>query len=173
MRRIHIKTAGVNWAGIAGLLTALAVVLLAVWLWRSEITTTPRITSDQGRPSLATTTPQVPSTNLPPAPDPVGSYRPYSMAHFAALPADAQVVLFFTADDCGRCTETDIALGAALQQIPADVFIYTVQYNEAIQLRRQYAVTSPHTFVQIDTLGNVVQRWRGSLDLESILARLR
>lgn len=173
MRRVQVKTAGVNWAGIAGLCAAVVVVLLGTWLWQNEITSTPGISSDQGRPSLATTTPQVATSTPLPDPEPVGGYQPFSAAKFATLPADVSVVLFFSADDCGRCTETDVALGAALEQIPADVFIYQVQFNEAVQLRRQYAVTSPHTFVEIDTLGNQVQSWRGSMDLQSILARLR
>lgn len=173
MRRIVFRTEGINWAGILGIVAAIVVVLLGTWLWQNDISLTPGLVSDQGRPSLATTTPQVPPDPAPDTPAPVGGYRPFSPAHFASLPADAQVVLFFTADDCGRCTETDVALGGALAQIPADIFIYTVQFNNEVGLRRQYEVTAPHTFVQIDTLGNARQQWRGSTDLPSILARLR
>jgi|AntRauTorckE6833_2_1112554.scaffolds.fasta_scaffold00021_32 hypothetical protein len=173
VRRYRLKTKGVNWSGILGLLTALAVVALGAWFWQNSVTSTPGITSDQGRPSLATTTPQVPTSTKPVAIDPSGSYRPYTSAQFANLPADAKVVLFFTADDCGQCTKTDIALSETADGIPAKVFIYKVQYGEAVELQKRYDVTAPHTFVQIDTLGNPVQHWRGSVDLESILARIK
>lgn len=172
MRRIQLKTKGVNWAGIFGLIAAVLVVALGVWLGRDQISLTSGLTSDQGRPSLATTSPQTATDPDPAPPAPTGSYRPYSREHFTQLPSDAQVVLFFTADDCGRCTETDVILVEERAQIPADVFIYTVSYNEAVDLRRRYNVTGPHTFVQIDTLGKQIQRWRGSIDLESILAKL-
>lgn len=62
--------------------------------------------------------------------------------------ADSTVVLFFHADWCHSCQETDASLAA--DGVPAGLTIVVVGYDERTDLRQEYGVTVQHTFVKVD-----------------------
>ena len=90
----------------------------------------------------------------------------------------ARRVLFFYANWCPTCRPADANFRTNMELLPADVQVIRVNYNdtetdaEERELASQYSVTYQHTFVQIDTQGNVVTRWNGG-QIEELLANIR
>ena len=81
--------------------------------------------------------------------------------------ADTRRILFFYANWCSTCIPADKAIREGVSQIPQDVTIIRVNYNdtdtdeEEKDLARKYGITYQHTFVQIDSDGKVVTKWNG------------
>ncbi len=170
----------VNSAGILGLVAV--VVLLAMYVGytnRSAIIDRTPLIGDQGRITLPTTATSTPVTEgedepgTPAEPEPErGVYQTYSESRVAAAPPGAQIVLFFWSERCATCQGLDEALHTTVDQMPSDVYIFRVDYERSLELRREFAVRGPHTLVEIDDFGNLVQRWSGSMTLDAILARI-
>jgi thiol-disulfide isomerase/thioredoxin len=77
-----------------------------------------------------------------------------------ALAQKGPTVLFFAADWCPTCRLAlkDInANGAQLNEIT----VVVVDYDKAADLKAKYGVTSQHTYVQIDALGEKLAIWNG------------
>ena len=96
-----------------------------------------------------------------------GAYIDY--ADYAANPDmyDAgRVVLFFNADWCSTCQE---AVGnLTSEKIPAGLTIVSIDYDSSDDLKRQYGITTQHTFVQVDANGDELAKWTGSTDAKGI-----
>lgn len=81
--------------------------------------------------------------------------------------ADQKRVLFFYANWCPTCRPADQEFKAEVDQIPADVTLIRVNYNDSDTdaneeaLANQYDVTYQHTFVQIDPSGDEIAKWNG------------
>lgn len=128
----------------------------------------PRIEeSDQGQTPSAT--PTIRST----ASSTAGTYEAYSSAQAtAAHKAGKKVVLFFHADWCPFCVEADKQFKARLSELPANTIILKTNYDTEMALKKKYAVTYQHTFVQIDADGNLVSKWNGG-DVENLKKYLK
>lgn len=91
---------------------------------------------------------------------------------------DKKRVLFFYANWCPTCIPADKAFQSSLSQIPEDVSIIRVNYNdtetdqEEKELATRYGVTYQHTFVQVDSQGNQITKWNGG-DINQLLANLK
>lgn len=76
-------------------------------------------------------------------------------------------VLFFYANWCPTCRPADVEFRSRASELPNDVTVIRVNYNdpqtdaEEKALASKYGVTYQHTYVQIDESGNVVARWNG------------
>jgi thiol-disulfide isomerase/thioredoxin len=87
-------------------------------------------------------------------------------------------VLFFFASWCPTCKPTDLDLKANSSEIPSDVTVIRVNYNDPEtdqiekDLAKKYGVTYQHTFVQIDGQGNEITKWNGGKTAE-LLAKLK
>lgn len=96
-----------------------------------------------------------------------GTYKDYSPA-LAESEAKAgnKVVLFFHAPWCPFCKTADTAFKTNLDKIPKGVTVLKTDYDSNLELRKKYAITYQHTFVQIDASGNQVTKWNsGDIDL--------
>lgn len=82
--------------------------------------------------------------------------------------SESKVVLFFNATWCSTCKKARGNLEANTSAIPADLVIVSVDFDSETDLKRQYGVTLQHTFVQIDSDGNEVAKWSGSLTAQEI-----
>ena len=94
-----------------------------------------------------------------------------SRADYEADPsafADTAVVYFFHADWCPSCRGTEEAISES--GVPAGLTVVKVDYDTETDLRRQYGVTTQHTFVQVDASGAEVRKWTGNADGAAILA---
>ncbi|MDC7232778.1 MAG: thioredoxin family protein [Spirochaetales bacterium] len=85
----------------------------------------------------------------------------FSGADKAMMLADtAPTVLFFHASWCPSCKagEKDINMnGADLEGIN----VIKVDYDNSEELQKKYGITSQHTFVQIDAMGEALAKWNG------------
>lgn len=96
----------------------------------------------------------------------VSKYIQYSNS---ALEDTAQLrrVLFFYASWCPTCRPVDEELSQNASQIPEDVRVIRVNYNdpdtdsEEKVLAQKYEVTYQHTFVQISSDGTEIAKWNG------------
>jgi thiol-disulfide isomerase/thioredoxin len=88
------------------------------------------------------------------------AYADYSAdpAAFSAGP----VVLFFHADWCPKCRETDSNLTADPASLPDGVTVVKLDFDSETELRQKYGVTVQHTFVQIDADGEKLGAWTGT-----------
>lgn len=90
----------------------------------------------------------------------------------AAQADEGPVVLFFKASWCPSCQALDADIKANLEQIPENVTILEVDYDEYTDLRQKYGVTTQHTLVQIDENGDEIQQWSGGSTIDSVLAKI-
>ena len=83
--------------------------------------------------------------------------------------AGNDVVLFFNASWCSTCKEARENLEA--DPIPAGLTIVKVDFDDSDELRQKYGVTVQHTFVQIDSDGNELAKWNGSVTADEIASQ--
>jgi hypothetical protein len=98
-----------------------------------------------------------------------GSYEAYSSEKLA-MAESGDVVLFFHASWCPTCRAADSALES--ETLPEGLTVLKVDYDSASDLRQAYGVTSQHTFVQVDTEGNLIKKWTGSRSTADIQQNL-
>ena len=101
-----------------------------------------------------------------------GSYESYS-AEKIAKAATGNVVLFFKANWCPTCRGVDADIRAHLENIPSNLTILDVNYDNSTSLKQKYGVTYQHTFVQVDAEGNLIKKWSGSPTLTSLVAEVK
>lgn len=95
-----------------------------------------------------------------------GAYMPFS-PEVLANSVDSKRVLFFYANWCPTCKPADASFTKNLAQIPDDITVIRVNYNDTQtdqiekDLAKKYGITYQHTFVQIDANGNEVTKWNG------------
>ena len=104
-------------------------------------------------------------------------YIPYSENAFNAI-TDKRRVLFFYASWCPTCRPADAEFSEKMSQIPEDVQILRVNYDDPdtdedeVALAEKYNITYQHTYVQIDSLGKQVAKWNGGA-LNELLANIK
>lgn len=101
-----------------------------------------------------------------------GSYL--TLAAYQASAADysgTKVVLFFNASWCSTCKVARDNFEASLNEIPGDMTIVEVDFDDSQDLRSTYGVTIQHTFVQIDTDGGSLKKWSGSTTIDDLIAQ--
>ena len=101
-----------------------------------------------------------------------GSYETYSPEKLS-LATSGDVVLFFRASWCPTCRGLDADIRANLDKIPASVVILDVDYDTATALKQKYGVTYQHTFVQVDSNGNLIKKWSGSPTLSALVVEVK
>lgn len=100
-----------------------------------------------------------------------GQYADYVKSAFDQA-AGKRRVLFFYANWCPICRPADADIREHAMQLPADVAVFRVNYNDTDTdsdekaLAKEYGITYQHTFVQIDGDGAVVTKWNGGKMLE-------
>jgi len=78
-----------------------------------------------------------------------------------ALAQTRRVVYFFAADWCERCEADLTQFRNRTAEIPADVTLVLVDYEESYDLKKKYGVPVQDVFVQIDPAGNRRIVWVG------------
>jgi len=102
---------------------------------------------------------------------PGGTYLPYTST--AVAQAKGSVVLFFHASWCPTCISIEKDINAHLQDIPKNLTILKVNYDEATDLKELYSVTGQYTFVQVDNSGKLIKKWRGGTTLNEIIGQIQ
>jgi thioredoxin 1 len=115
-------------------------------------------------------------TTIMPASDTMmntGSYEVYAPDKVALASATHDVVLFFRASWCPTCRAVDADIKTNLSKIPSSLAILDVNYDTASELKKKYGVTYQHTFVQVDTNGNLIKKWSESPTLTALVAEVQ
>lgn len=92
--------------------------------------------------------------------------------------SDKRRILFFYASWCPTCRVADPNIRQNVSQIPKDVVVLRVNYNDPetdedeMKLAQKYNITYQHTFVQVDSQGNEVAKWNGG-QIEEILSNIK
>jgi len=79
-------------------------------------------------------------------------------------------VLFFHAAWCPSCRSAEANINATGVD---DFLLLKVDFDDSANLRKQYRVTTQHTFVQVDNEGLFIKRWTGWDSVESIKNNLK
>ncbi|MGB4942742.1 MAG: thioredoxin family protein [Candidatus Moraniibacteriota bacterium] len=101
-----------------------------------------------------------------------GQYVAYDASKLA-FAKEGKVVLFFRASWCPTCRALDSDIKANLSQIPKDVLLLDVDYDQSAALKKQYGVTYQHTLVQVAADGQMIAKWSGSEGLKELLSQLK
>ncbi len=125
---------------------------------------------DNAKTDTPTTSTDITPGDTPKWIAPGGVYLPYTST--AVAQAKGSVVLFFHANWCSTCVAIEKDIKAHLKDIPKDVTILRVNYDDATDLKELYSVTGQYTFVQVDNSGKLIKKWRGGSTLKEVLAQL-
>jgi thioredoxin 1 len=102
-----------------------------------------------------------------------GSYEAYSPEKIALSSSTHAVVLFFRASWCPTCKAVDTDIKLHLKNIPSNLTILDVDYDNSISLKQKYGVTYQHTFVEVDAQGNMIKKWSGSPTLAALVSEVK
>ncbi len=101
-----------------------------------------------------------------------GTYETYAESKLV-LAERGDVVLFFRASWCPTCKALDSNIRSNISAIPGGLTILDVDYDASQALKQKYGVTYQHTFVQVDSKGNLIKKWSGSPTLAALVAEVR
>lgn len=101
-----------------------------------------------------------------------GMYEAYSESKLA-MAESGDVVLFFHASWCPTCKAANDDIMARVASIPSDLTILKVDYDSATDLRKKYGVTMQHTFVQVNSKGEMLKKWTGGNTLDAITKQVQ
>lgn len=82
--------------------------------------------------------------------------------------ANTDVVLFFNASWCSTCKQARDNFESSLDQFPPGLTIVVVDFDDSVDLKKEYGVTVQHTFVQIDNQGEELKKWSGSVSVDEV-----
>lgn len=99
-----------------------------------------------------------------------GFFKDYESMEMLASGPENQV-LFFHATWCPSCRALENNLSN--NDIPSDLGIYKLDYDSSTELKKKYAVNNQHTLVQVDSEGNMINKWLGGNDIDSIVRNLK
>lgn len=83
------------------------------------------------------------------------------------------VLLFFRADWCPTCRALDKDIREHSGEIPTDLTILGIDYDNSSDLKQKYGVTYQHTLVQVDSKGNLIKKWSGSPTLSALVSEIK
>ena len=90
------------------------------------------------------------------------SYLDYSETNLANAQKKGLTVLFFAATQwCHTCSALEKEIIERQSEIPENVTILKVDYDNDRAMNQQYSITTQHTQVVLDEDGNEVKRWIG------------
>ena len=102
----------------------------------------------------------------------IPGYLDYSDTTLATTRLKGKSVLFFAATRwCQTCLGLEKEIIERNAEIPSDVTILKVDYDNDKVMNQKYAVTSQHTLVILDKDGKEVKRWVGG-GFDSLLQEL-
>lgn len=100
-----------------------------------------------------------------------GSYEAYDASKISRG-EDGTVILFFHASWCPSCRALNSDIEKNLGTIPEKISILKTDYDTETELKKKYGVTYQHTLVQVDQNGEMIKKWSGSPNLNSLLSQI-
>ncbi len=100
-----------------------------------------------------------------------GFYEAYDASKISRA-EDGTVILFFHASWCPSCRALNADIEKNLDSIPEKISILKTDYDTETELKKKYGVTYQHTLVQVDQNGEMIKKWSGSPNLNSLLSQI-
>jgi len=101
------------------------------------------------------------------------NYLDYSDDALANAQMKGKSVLFFAATTwCQTCSALEEEIIERQTEIPSDITILKVDYDNDKVMNQKYGVTSQHTLVVLDKDGQEVKRWLGG-DFDTLLQQIK
>lgn len=93
----------------------------------------------------------------------------------SATAEDGRAVLFFAALDwCTSCQAADRDFKANFDEVPTDVSILKVDYDNDSAMKRKYNIVGQDTFIQVEGDGTEIVRWNsGGRGVDTLLANVQ
>lgn len=101
-----------------------------------------------------------------------GVYESYAPEKLARAEI-GDVVISFHATWCPSCRALEADILKNINAIPSGVSILKVDYDTETELKKKYGVTVQNTLVQVDAEGNMIHKWSGSTQLETLVAKIK
>lgn len=99
-------------------------------------------------------------------------YQNYSQRNLDTAKLKGKPVLFFAATKwCQTCQRLEKDILERTGEIPAEVTILKVDYDNDLAMNRAWRVSAQHTLISLDKDGEEVTRWVG-ISLDSLLKEI-
>jgi len=90
------------------------------------------------------------------------NYFEYTPVTLASAQENGNVVLFFAATKwCNTCAALDKELKERGDELPENITILKIDYDNDGERKKQYEVVTQHTMILEDSDGNEIKRWIG------------
>lgn len=90
------------------------------------------------------------------------NYYDYSPASLAQAKINGRTLLFFAATTwCSSCSDLDIEIKARSQELPSNLTILKIDFDQDLETKRAYQITTQHTVIMLDSNGKETKRWVG------------
>ena len=100
------------------------------------------------------------------------NYLAYSDQNLVSSKSKGNSVLFFAATRwCQSCSALEDEILKRSKEIPSDITILKVDYDNDRAMNTKYSVTAQHTLVVLDSEGNEIKRWLGG-DFDNMIHEL-
>jgi len=102
------------------------------------------------------------------------NYKDYSEQNLLSSEKTGRTLLFFAATTwCSNCIALDKEIKAHLNELPKDVTILKVDYDNDKKMKAKYGVTVQTTLVLLDSNGREIKRWIGTSFFDDLLSNLK
>lgn len=119
-------------------------------------------------PTIAAKSEEVVATKPVETVSKIGEFKAYNSSELSKAKDGHKVVIFLNASWCPTCQSTVKDINSKLNQIDSRLHILSADYDKETELRKKYGVTIQHTFVEVDSNGNLIQKKTGLKTLEDI-----
>lgn len=105
------------------------------------------------------------------------SYIEYSPSEFEKY-KNMRRVIYFYANWCSTCRPANANFLKNSESLPKDLVVFRANYNDSDtdedekSLAKKYSITYQHTFVQVDSEGDVVTQWNGG-EIADLVNRIK
>ncbi len=100
-------------------------------------------------------------------------YLDYSSQSFITSQKNGRTLLFFAATTwCSNCIELEKEIKAHISELPRDVTILKVDYDNDKETKAKYAVTMQTTLILLDKNGKETKRWIGTASFDDLMQNI-
>ncbi|MBI3576653.1 thioredoxin family protein [Candidatus Gottesmanbacteria bacterium] len=85
----------------------------------------------------------------------------YSPQELAKAQEKGRAVIYFWAGWCPTCKALNQELIQRSKELPEDVTVLKINYDQELDLKKKYHIVTQHTLVLVDKNGNEVKQWTG------------
>lgn len=101
------------------------------------------------------------------------NYMGYTEHNLASSKSKGESILFFAATKwCQSCSALEDEIVDRSREIPENITILKVDYDNDTAMNSKYSVTAQHTLIVLDRDGNEIKRWLGG-DFDNMLQELQ